>query len=600
MKKILALILAALMLFLSVGCTQKEEPTAAPDKDVTEQDNETSPDEAEKTEQNETDNPDAETDDKAAQILDNIRSRRWYVEEEIIENDRCYVFRGYFMKQEYNPSLKVPLNVIGVVYKYGGARDLTSAVYQHFTVVDSIAFSEEKDYILTVKGRVLSEDNETYTDATAEFNIYSYPEPYSPTVTPPPQEPQDPKAAFWRNLPSETQDWIRLSLSSDPTSPYSRYVERLVDVPGTFSDNAWGYVNTFVVSEDKSDHTRPALLWYLAQEMDLTREDFEAYFAAFDSYYASVGYLPDNIATVPERIYEGLMADTLEESMQLLKSDLAFYYDGKLYTVYDIYEMYENGTLPFDITDSAYDEVWKNISFYLEVQQYEVMPRDIYLFVRERAHDPVDRIYFYFSPQYQCNMCCMHFISNNYSVLDCDNYEVSVDSMNDRYALVRDGTYFIYDYMSGEKVYDIPLSPDEYIHIDFVDFSSVEFPRYLSVGIHAFDEEHHYVENSCLLYDTEKQAFVSDERFKSCIIPEGTDLLCKTVSSDGKDITTAYRAETLEEVFSVEGNISSVEIEGKTVLAVRSRDADTQTDVTTFYDTDGNKLTGLDKYRNCY
>ena len=572
MKKILALILAAVMLFSLAAC--RKDDTTEPDTD--------------KTEQNDATNPDEEKAEKAAQLLEELRSRPLYTEVETIENDRCYVIRGYFSGTPDGTT-----DDIFVVYKYGGTRDLYSSVYPYFSVVDSIGFSEDKDYILTVKGRVLSEDKESYTDATAEINIYSYSKPHSQTVIQPPQGLKD--DGTW-DLPSETWDWMRLSLSSDPESLYSRYVERLVDVPGTFSDNAWGYVNTFIETEDKSDHTRPALLWYLAQEMDLTREDFEAYFAAFDSYYASVGYLPDNIATVPERIYEGLMADTLEETMQLLKSDLAFYYDGKLYTVYDIYEMYENGTLPFDITDSAYDEVWKNISFYLEVQQYEVMPRDIYLFVRERAHDPVNRIYFYLSPQYQCNMCSMHYVGiDYYSALDCDNYEVSVDSMSDRYAIILDGTYFIYDYLSGEKVYDIPLSTDEYYHIDFVDFSSVDFPRYLQVHIRAFDGG-----NECLLYDTEKQAFVSDERFKSCIIPKGTDLLCKTVYSDGKKITTAYRVETFEEVFSVEGWLNTAEIEGETVLVFRDWDADTQTSVVTFYDTDGNELTGLDEYKNRY
>lgn len=565
MKKSLALILAFIMLSLSVGCTRNEVTTPAPDTDETEQNNTESPD---KTDDGKIiDITDEDTVKKVAQILEDLRSRRYYVEVETIENDRCYVIRGYFLIPENDP-----VDEICVVYKYGDTRFLTSSVYPYFSVVDSIAFSEERDYMLTVKGRVLSEDNETYTDATAEINIYSYEKKATNTVAGP-IEP----------TPAKPIELIHSIQWNTPDSLYSHYVERLVCVQDTFAEKASEYLDGFVEVEAKSEHDRPAALWYFAREMNLTREDFETYFAALGE------------DDVPESIYEGLMADTLEESMQLLKSDYAFYNDGKLYTINELGEMYEDGTLPFDITDSAYDEVWKNISSYLDLYPF-MMPREVYLLVRERAHDPVKRFYFFYSSQWAQNACTELYIPNTsyYSVLDCNTYEANLIAMNDKYALVHDGTYFIYDYMNGEKVCDIPLSPDEY-QVDFVDFSSENFPRYLSVCETGIFDNIEY-----LLYDIEKQAFVSDEKYVSCVIPKWTDLLCKTAESDGKYITTACRTETLEEVLSVEGMIYCSTICGEPVLAVIAGYPYPSGDIIAFYDTDGNELTELDGHKAHY
>ena len=524
MKKVLSLILALTMLFSLAAC--KKDDTPAPGTDNIETDD--------------TANPEEERAKKAALLLEELRSRPFYTEVETIDNDRCYVLRGYFTRP-----LSGVTDDLYVVYKYGGTRNLSSAVYPYFAAVDSICFSEEKDYILTVKGRVLSEDKENYTDSTAEINIYSYAKEAA-TVPVKPPEPQEGSTG----LSIETERLIRsMLLWNGPTEIYNRFAHRLVYIPGTFSEKASEHMDGYVILNNELGNGCPATLWYLAKEMALTREDFEAYFAAIESVLA----LPYNgldlgdSGKVPEIIYEGLMADTIEESMRLLKSEYAFYNDGKLYTIYEIGEMYENGTLPFDMTDSAYDEVWKNLSNYLEMQQYNDLPRDVYLLVRERAHDPVKRIYFWHSNQGGYNTCTSHSPGINYfSALDCDTYEADVRGMNERYALVIDRTYFIYDYMNGEKVCDIPLSPDEY-QVDFVDFSSEEFPRYLTVS-----KTGDHDENNHLLYGVEKQEFVSDEKFNSCVIPKGTDLLCITVLSDGKHITTAYRIETLEEVLTFE------------------------------------------------
>ena len=570
MKKTLALILAALMLMLTVGCTPKDNPTPAPDNEI-EQNETVNPDEVDADKKDDT--FDKDTANKVALLLEELRSRPLYTEVETIENDRCYVIRGYFSGTPDGTT-----DDIFVVYKYGGTRNLYSFVYPYFSVVDSIGFSEEKDYVLTVKGRVLSEDKESYTDATAEINIYSYEKDDTNVPGKPPDE--------WEKSKKRIRSMLQWD---DPRAMYSIYAYELVSVPDTFSEKASEYLESYSKIEEDW-HARPALLWYLAQEMDLTREDIEKYFAAFDSVYAELG---EN--KVPENIYDGIMADTLEESMQLLKSDYAFYNDGKLYNIYSIEDMILNDTLTFDITDSAYDEVWKNISDFWETQPYCNLRVSTYLLIRERAHDPVKRLYFFYHTPIRNTWSTSYRFrpdTDYYSILDCDTYEAGVSSMNGRYALVHDGTYFIYDYLSGEKVCDIPFSPDEY-HVEFIEFGSKDLPRYLNVG-----KKFVYDGNCSLMYDIEKQEFVSDEEFFWCVIPLATDLLCKTVESDGKYITTAYRTETLEEVLSVEGHIYSAEIDMKTVLAVK--DSLNSNEIIAFYDTDGNELTGLDEYKTYF
>ena len=137
-------------------------------------------------------------------------------------------------------------------------------------------------------------------------------------------------------------------------SPYSGYVDGVVWLKGTFSENYGQYMSAFAEMEGKWEYNRPAVMYHLAREMNLTREDLE-------TYYTALGY--DN---VPDNIYTGLLTDSLSESMQLLKTEYAFYNNGKLYTVYDIYKLYTENLLPFDATDTIYDPVWKSIDTYLK------------------------------------------------------------------------------------------------------------------------------------------------------------------------------------------------------------------------------------------
>ncbi len=136
-------------------------------------------------------------------------------------------------------------------------------------------------------------------------------------------------------------------------SPYMGMVDGVVYKKDTFSREYAAYMDDYLEMEEKWQFDRPALLYYLSQEMDLTREDLELYFAAL------------GIDEVPGHVYDGLLAETKAESMQLLKSEFAFYHDGKLYTVYDVYAMEHSESLPFDLLSSEFTEIWQNISDYL-------------------------------------------------------------------------------------------------------------------------------------------------------------------------------------------------------------------------------------------
>lgn len=136
---------------------------------------------------------------------------------------------------------------------------------------------------------------------------------------------------------------------------YCNYVDGYSNTKGTFTERIGNYMYEFLKMEGKWDHDRPSLFFHLVKAMGLTRADLE-------EYYLAVG-----CENVPEYVYEGLLANTLEESMQILKSEYAFYNDGKLYNFYDVFEMYKTNTFAFDVKDPVYDTVWDNINEYLSV-----------------------------------------------------------------------------------------------------------------------------------------------------------------------------------------------------------------------------------------
>ena len=164
-------------------------------------------------------------------------------------------------------------------------------------------------------------------------------------------------------------------MGDDLYSPYNGYVDTIIYKKGTFSENYAQYMTEFDEMEGEWDYNRPALMYYLVCEMNLTRDDLE-------TYYAALGY-----EDVPEYVYAGLLADTLEESMQLLKTEYAFYDNGKLYTIYDVYEMQEDQTLTFDITDVAYDSVWESINTYQNSEYAYDVEENITQFVSQKGDE---------------------------------------------------------------------------------------------------------------------------------------------------------------------------------------------------------------------
>lgn len=156
-------------------------------------------------------------------------------------------------------------------------------------------------------------------------------------------------------------------------TPYLYYVDGVSKRKNTFSEDYADYMDDYVQMEGKWEYNRPAVLYYLACEMELTRDDL-------DTYFNALGY-----ENVPESVYSGLLADTLEESMQLLKTEYAFYNNGKLYTIYDVYEMQKTKTLAFDINDAAYDSVWENINAYLNSEYAYDVGENITLFVSQKV-----------------------------------------------------------------------------------------------------------------------------------------------------------------------------------------------------------------------
>ena len=142
---------------------------------------------------------------------------------------------------------------------------------------------------------------------------------------------------------------------------YIYLVDFVSRVKDTFTEDEdfLSYMNPYAWKKDWG-YDRPCVMYYLVQEMELTREDLEIYYAAIAKQTAKLGY-----ETIPEEVYTGLLTDTLAESMQRFRSPYAFYYEGNLYNVYEVYKLDCAGKLPFDAADPTYGEVWTNILAYV-------------------------------------------------------------------------------------------------------------------------------------------------------------------------------------------------------------------------------------------
>jgi len=134
---------------------------------------------------------------------------------------------------------------------------------------------------------------------------------------------------------------------------YSPLVDIVVCKDGTFTEEYYKYMDDYDSLAIELGRGRPSLIYYIVHATGADREDIEKYYKAIE------------VEDVPERIYQGLLTDDLIESMQLLKYDNAFYTNGKLYNIYDVYEQYTSKSLTFDINDPVYDEVWENIISYI-------------------------------------------------------------------------------------------------------------------------------------------------------------------------------------------------------------------------------------------
>lgn len=145
-------------------------------------------------------------------------------------------------------------------------------------------------------------------------------------------------------------------MGDDLYGPYIGLVDTISFLPDTFSwdkptsDAVQIFADT-IDREDKPD--RPALLYYLVHELNLTRADLETYYAKYE------------VTNVSEEVYAGLLTDDIQEAMQILKEPYTFYFDGGLYTVYDLFEMQKQNALAFDVADSEYNDEWASIKDYI-------------------------------------------------------------------------------------------------------------------------------------------------------------------------------------------------------------------------------------------
>jgi len=101
------------------------------------------------------------------ELLASLRGRFLYHETETIENDLCYVIRGYFSGTSNGNQ-----NDLYVVYKNGGMKDLTGSAYPYFQTVDKVEFGKDPNTLI-VTGKVLSADKTSHTVSVIEVNIYT-------------------------------------------------------------------------------------------------------------------------------------------------------------------------------------------------------------------------------------------------------------------------------------------------------------------------------------------------------------------------------------------------------------------------------------------
>ena len=101
------------------------------------------------------------------ELLASLRKRALYHETETIENDLCYVIRGYF-----SGTAREDQNDLFVVFKNGGMKPLTDAAFPYFRTVDKMEFGTGPNCLI-VTGKVQSADKTALTVSSLEIDVYA-------------------------------------------------------------------------------------------------------------------------------------------------------------------------------------------------------------------------------------------------------------------------------------------------------------------------------------------------------------------------------------------------------------------------------------------
>ncbi len=208
-----------------------------------------------------------------------------------------------------------------------------------------------------------SEENAAIlTDVPQEEEAFDEAMPEAYSVTAEAALPTEAPAAPPAEAPGASFDEKRM-LQSSPAggghegdelySPYDGRTGSIVFLPGTFAENSGEYCTEYEALRRDDPYTAPSLMYYLTHAMGLTEADLR-------TYYEAAG-----VTDVPDTLIKGLLAESAEESMQLLKDPYSFYSDGALYTVYDLYELRDDERVKPILESGEYGETWDAVSAYI-------------------------------------------------------------------------------------------------------------------------------------------------------------------------------------------------------------------------------------------
>ncbi|MBO6053881.1 MAG: hypothetical protein J6Q17_09090 [Clostridia bacterium] len=136
-------------------------------------------------------------------------------------------------------------------------------------------------------------------------------------------------------------------------SPYDFLTGSLVYQVGTFTERSDPYCREYEVLWNNDRNATPCLMYYLAHEMELTSEDLI-------EYYSACG-----IENVPDSLLSGILADSPTESMKMLKDPYSFYHEGKIYTVYDLYDLQDAAIYNDIVNDPENKDIWNHVRDYV-------------------------------------------------------------------------------------------------------------------------------------------------------------------------------------------------------------------------------------------